>query len=440
MYVNNNRPFQGAQGQNKGGGKGKKDRPVCTYCGFTRHIADKCYKCYKLHGYPPGYKPKGGNRSMVNQVAGPFGFDANNIRFPNVQSNVLPTQGVQSDGMIQNLVDAPFGAQTGFQNGVGNTSFGIAHGASGSSVGGSFLQQNPSSYQPQCPISPAQCEQLLSFVKGYAGSSSSLGFGTQTSHVASVMTPNAISALPQTPSSLPSPSNSASISSNFLGNPFWIPSNFSHSVFSAQVVEKTTFKSDSWIIDTSATDHMVHSMSQFTSITSIVNTYVYLPNGDQVLVTHVGIMHISSTFVLKDVLCVPSFAFNLISVSKLTKTSFCCLIFLGNCCFIQDLAQWSMIGQGRESNGLYLLDFSYQQRSTALTATTSPFSSIELWHTRLGHPSFSKLQLLKRVININAFNKTTCCDVCHFSKQKRLPFPISTHVSSAPFDLIHCDL
>ena len=44
---------------------------------------------------------------MVNQVSGPFGFDVNNIGFPNVQSNVLPTQGVQSDGMIQNLVNTP---------------------------------------------------------------------------------------------------------------------------------------------------------------------------------------------------------------------------------------------------------------------------------------------------------------------------------------------
>ena len=111
MYVNNNRPFQGAQGQNKCGGKGNKDRPICTYCGFTGHIADKCYK---LHRYPPGYKLKGGNRPMVNQVSGPFGFDVNNIGFPNVQSNVLPTQGVQSEGMIQNLVNTPFGAQTGF--------------------------------------------------------------------------------------------------------------------------------------------------------------------------------------------------------------------------------------------------------------------------------------------------------------------------------------
>ena len=135
------------------------------------------------------------------------------------------------------------------------------------------------------------------------------------------------------------------------------------------------------------------------------------------------------------------FGFNLISVSKLTKTLFCCLIFFGNYCFIQDLAQWSMIGQDRESNGLYPLDSSHQQRSTALTATnTNLFSSTELWQNRLGHPSFSKLQLLKGVVNIDVTNKTTRCDFCYFSKQKRLPFLISTHISSAPFDLIHCDL
>ena len=85
---------------------------------------------------------------MVSQVLGPFGFDVNNIGFPNVQSNGLPTQGVQSDGMIQNLVNTPFGAQTGFQNGVGNKPFGTAHVASGNPVGGVFLQQNSSSYQP----------------------------------------------------------------------------------------------------------------------------------------------------------------------------------------------------------------------------------------------------------------------------------------------------
>ena len=35
--------------------KGKRQRPQCTHCGLQGHSIDKCYK---LHGYPPGYKPK----------------------------------------------------------------------------------------------------------------------------------------------------------------------------------------------------------------------------------------------------------------------------------------------------------------------------------------------------------------------------------------------
>ena len=43
MYVNNSRGFISHQGKKNGGkgGNGKKDRPVCNYCGFTGHIADK---------------------------------------------------------------------------------------------------------------------------------------------------------------------------------------------------------------------------------------------------------------------------------------------------------------------------------------------------------------------------------------------------------------
>jgi len=36
--------------------KGKKYKIVCTNCGFFGHTMDKCYK---IHGYPPRFKPKG---------------------------------------------------------------------------------------------------------------------------------------------------------------------------------------------------------------------------------------------------------------------------------------------------------------------------------------------------------------------------------------------
>ncbi|XP_010556407.1 PREDICTED: uncharacterized protein LOC104825734 [Tarenaya hassleriana] len=38
-----------------------KQRPLCTHCGLYGHTIQKCYK---LHGYPPGYKPSGGSRSQ----------------------------------------------------------------------------------------------------------------------------------------------------------------------------------------------------------------------------------------------------------------------------------------------------------------------------------------------------------------------------------------
>ena len=50
--------------------KAKSGRPQCTHCGALGHVVDKCYK---LHGYPLGYKFKnksqqGGNSSFANNV------------------------------------------------------------------------------------------------------------------------------------------------------------------------------------------------------------------------------------------------------------------------------------------------------------------------------------------------------------------------------------
>ncbi|XP_030963776.1 eukaryotic translation initiation factor 4G-like [Quercus lobata] len=49
----------------------RKERPICSHCGIQGHIIDNCYK---LHGYPPGYKPKG-KSSSANQVSNFIGND-----------------------------------------------------------------------------------------------------------------------------------------------------------------------------------------------------------------------------------------------------------------------------------------------------------------------------------------------------------------------------
>ena len=43
----------------------RRERPTCTHCGLLGHTIDNCYK---LHGYPPGYKPRSRFTYSTNQV------------------------------------------------------------------------------------------------------------------------------------------------------------------------------------------------------------------------------------------------------------------------------------------------------------------------------------------------------------------------------------
>ena len=104
--------------------------------------------------------------------------------------------------------------------------------------------------------------------------------------------------------------------------------NLTHSIFSAKLVNRTYFGTIDWVIDTGTTDHMVHSVSCFTIIIATLNTHVNLPNGEVALVTHIGTVKINENLILYNVLCVPSFSFNLILVSQLAKFVLCCLILV----------------------------------------------------------------------------------------------------------------
>uniref|UniRef100_A0A2N9FI02 Integrase catalytic domain-containing protein n=1 Tax=Fagus sylvatica TaxID=28930 RepID=A0A2N9FI02_FAGSY len=104
----------------------------------------------------------------------------------------------------------------------------------------------------------------------------------------------------------------------------------------------------------SMTDHMVHSLSCFTTVTSIIQATVELPNGNLVPVTHIGTVKLSSSLILTDVLCVPSFHFNLISA----------------------FTPWRMIGLGKLHNGLYILDSPKLVLSSSQSASSVSFHSV----------------------------------------------------------------
>ena len=100
-------------------------------------------------------------------------------------------------------------------------------------------------------------------------------------------------------------------------------------------VSKTS--QDRWILDSGATDHVTTFPHLFSLCKKINPIIVRLPNAHTVTVTHARKVQFSQLLYQEDVLYIPSFQFNLISISKLVFSLSCKLTFMNDKCFIQYL-------------------------------------------------------------------------------------------------------
>ena len=206
----------------------------------------------------------------------------------------------------------------------------------------------------------------------------------------------------------------------------------------------------------------------FTKVVSIIDAFVYLPNGVAVPATHRGTVKFSDDMMLSNVLLVPSFTFNLVSISCLSKAGGLNLFFHNDVCLIQDFPRLRKIGTAKLSNGLYVLQRPATQASCASISTPtsaainenheSQFTAvpadskhtsftfsrvkhcIDSWHYRLGHLGNKCLQTLAQTNDPIQFQREFHCSVCPCAKQKRLPFPTSSTVYTKPFQLVSMDI
>jgi hypothetical protein len=92
----------------------------------------------------------------------------------------------------------------------------------------------------------------------------------------------------------------------------------------------------SWIIDSGASDHICSSLVHFDSYHSIAPVQVRMPNGITACANFAGTISLSQSFQVHNVLLVPEFSLNLISVPRLTHNSQCIVLFDGVHCSIQE--------------------------------------------------------------------------------------------------------
>ena len=114
---------------------------------------------------------------------------------------------------------------------------------------------------------------------------------------------------------------------------------------------------DVWILDSGASDHMSYDASFLHDLRPLDSPItVSLPNGQKVQVSHCDTLKLNSWIELRNVLLVPQFKYNLLSVKQLARQLNCYVIFSEETCSLQGLSLRRPVVVGKEAFGLYLLD------------------------------------------------------------------------------------
>ena len=111
---------------------------------------------------------------------------------------------------------------------------------------------------------------------------------------------------------------------------------------------------------------------------------ITLANGSQTMAKGISLACPFPSLLLTSVLYVLDSPFNMIYISKLTRSPNCLITFFDNSVTLQDRSTGRTIGIGREFQGLFNL--SSPSSSTACTSMDTPL----LIHGRLGYPNISK--------------------------------------------------
>lgn len=244
----------------------------------------------------------------------------------------------------------------------------------------------------------------------------------------------------------------------------------------------TVHNSRTWIIDLGASEHMCFDSKSFISLIPLsLPLHLSLPNSFKLNVTHAGSVRILPNLTIDNVLYVPEFTYNLLSVHKLANHLNCTVLFTPSACVLQGHSMKKEQVFGEVVDGLYFLQSPRMQSDSLKEAVSfekgrnskvvpsdlvsiqkgnissnvavsvsssnirpitgsisaNVISDVALWHVRLGHLPFSAMQNLAFI----SFPSTSpyICPVCPKARQNRLPFPVSSIKSKRIFKLIHID-
>ena len=188
-----------------------------------------------------------------------------------------------------------------------------------------------------------------------------------------------------------------------------------------------------WILDSGASDHIFGNKDFFSSLTTTpTSPIVTFINGSQTVAKDIGSAHPLPSLPLTSILYTPECPFNLMSISKITRTLNYSIIFFDKFVTLQDQSTGKTIGIRRESQGLYHL--ASKSSPAVCVSTDAPL----LIHNSLGHPSLSKFQ---KIVTRFSTLSSLACESCQLGKHTRVSVPQRlNNRAKSPFELVHTNV
>lgn len=221
----------------------------------------------------------------------------------------------------------------------------------------------------------------------------------------------------------------------------------------------------SWIIDSGATNHMITDQIQLQNMKTMKEgPKISLPTGETASITHKGKVKLKNSIQLEDVLLVPKFKHNLLSVQRLVRDGDYKVEFYPSYCVISDRNNGDVVGIGKASQGLYyLVDKSLEEIADEARRNVSQsrlrkqeprcnyvripseikypakISEELLWHQRLGHAPMSKIRKIPELSVLHQHTAEVCI-TCPRAKMTKVEYNRSMSRAKEIFDLIHLDI
>jgi len=226
-----------------------------------------------------------------------------------------------------------------------------------------------------------------------------------------------------------------------------VAANDDGTVLFASALVSGDIHSDSWIIDSGATQHMCNNVEAFREKSKLAEIIkIQVGDGRIINSEYIGSVSLKlnlpgnkvSNCKLRNVLFVPELAHNLISVSQASMSGNA-VKFSDDKCEITN--EQKLVAVGSKVGKLYLLDLI---RDVA-TRCSSVSDDERLWHNRFCHLGINNLRKLVKNdmvkgTNFEVTDEKFLCTNCFDGKMCKSPIPSVEKRNLKPFDLIYSDV